>query len=262
MAEAKGDAVFLAGGQSLIPFMKMGLRAPDLLIDIADIAALHGIRRDGDRLWIGAGETYAAIASTALVHETIPALAHLTGAIGDQQVRNQATLGGAIAMNDPAMDCPAAALALKARIETSQKSHTADAFFTGMMSTARQPDEILTGLSFAIPRAAAYASFRQRASGYALAGVFVALFDTPQDQVRVVVVGGRDGCFRWAQAEECLTPSLDSVPNTTPNTAPDITPDPAHMGHDMHASRTYRAHLVRVMLHRAIDRIRAANAPG
>ena len=104
----------------------------------------------------------------------MPALAALAEGIGDRQVRNMGTLGGSLANNDPAADCPAAVLALGATVRTNQRAIAADEFFKGMFETALAPDEIITAVDFPMPKRAAYAKFPNPASRFALVGVFVA----------------------------------------------------------------------------------------
>src|SRR5690242_14339779 len=110
------DAKLLAGGQSLIPVMKLGLAAPSDLVTLSGLAELKGIRLDGEDLVVGAGETHADVAESAVVRKAIPALADLAAHIGDAQVRNRGTLGGSLAHDDPAADYPAAVLALGATV--------------------------------------------------------------------------------------------------------------------------------------------------
>jgi carbon-monoxide dehydrogenase medium subunit len=229
-----GEAAYLAGGHTLIPAMKSRLRLPDTLIDLAGLG-LSGIARDGDRLWIGAMTSHAAVAAGATA---IPGLAGLAGMIGDAQVRGRGTLGGSVANNDPAADYPAACLALDAIIETDRGSHVADDFFQGMFSTALAEGEIITRIGFRVPALSAYAKFRNPASRYAMAGVYVARF---ADGVRVAVTGAGPGVFRWAEAEAAIAAGapLPALPADDLNS-------------DIHASADYRAHLCGVMLKQAI----------
>ncbi len=102
---------FLAGGQSLLPIMKLDMAAPSDVVSLAGLDELRGIQRDGDTLVIGAGTTHTEVNGSAEVREAIPALADLAGGIGDPQVRNRGTLGGSVAHSDPAADYPAALVA-------------------------------------------------------------------------------------------------------------------------------------------------------
>ena len=113
---AGGDAKFLAGGHSLIPLMKLRLSEPKVLIDIARIPGLSGIREKDGRIEIGAGTTHAEVAASALLREKCPVVAETAAEIGDPQVRNRGTLGGSLAHADPSADYPAAMLAVDAEI--------------------------------------------------------------------------------------------------------------------------------------------------
>ena len=238
-----GDVALLAGGHTLLPAIKSRLRAPDTLVDLSLVPGLDAIAREGDRLWIGARVVHARVAGDAAVKAAIPALAALAALIGDPQVRNRGTLGGSLANNDPAADYPAAVLALDAAVETSRGSHGADDFFQGMFATALGDGEIVTGVGFRVPERAAYAKFRNPASRYAMAGVFVAKFG---DGVRVAVTGAGPGVFRWSEAETALGA------NFAPAAVDGLALDPDGLNSDIHGSAEYRAHLAAVMLGRAV----------
>lgn len=235
-----GEAAFIAGGHTLLPAIKSRLRMPDTIVDLAAIPGLSGVSRDGDRLWVGALTTHAAVAAEA---HAIAALAKLAGAIGDQQVRNRGTLGGVIANNDPAADYPAAVLALDAVVETDRGAHAADDYFQGMFSTALADGEIVTRVGFRVPQAAAYAKFRHPASRYAIVGVFVARF---ADGVRVAVTGAGPGVFRWTDSEAALSANFSAA------AVAGLVLDDGDLNTDIHASAEFRAHLAGVMLAQAI----------
>ncbi|MCS6986327.1 MAG: FAD binding domain-containing protein [Sphingomonadaceae bacterium] len=239
----RGDAAYLAGGHTLIPAMKTGLRAVERLIDLSAIPDLSGIERRGDRMVVGAMVRHAAVAHSPLVQATIPGLARLAAGIGDPQVRRRGTLGGSLANNDPAADYPAAALALDATIETDRGTHLADDFFQGMFATALAEGELIRAVAFRIPQAFAYAKFRHPASRYALAGVAVARFG---EGPRVAVTGVAAGVFRWTEAERAI--AAGALASLGPLERDDL------IG-DLHASAEYRAHLARVMLERALEEL-------
>src|SRR5712691_2887096 len=177
------DAKLLAGGQSLIAAMKLRLAHPSEVIDL------------------GAMTRHAEVASSAAVKKAIPALASLAAGIGDRMVRNMGTIGGSLANDDPAADYPAAVLALGATVVTNKRKIAADEFFKGMYETALQKGEIITSVSFPVPKRAAYMKFKNPASRYAIVGVFVADFGTG---VRVAVTGAAASVFRAAQMEKAL----------------------------------------------------------
>lgn len=241
--EAAGDGKLLAGGQTLIPTLKQRLAAPTDLIDLGAIPDLKGVRAEGSRILVGAGATHAEIANAADIRDRIPALADLAGGIGDPQVRNRGTIGGAIANNDPAADYPAALLALGATVRTNKREIAADDFFTGLFETALEPTEIVTAVAFPVPEAAAYASFRNPASGYPIAGVMVARGPAG---TRVAITGAGPCAFRSAEMESALAATFSA------DALADIAIPADGLNADIHASAAYRAHLVGVMARRAV----------
>jgi aerobic carbon-monoxide dehydrogenase medium subunit len=243
------DAKFLAGGQTLIPTMKMRLASPASLIDISALKELGFIRAGSDAVVIGAGTTHHDVAASAELRRAIPALADLADGIGDPAVRYMGTLGGSLANNDPAADYPAAALALDAGIKTTKRTLAAGDFFVGMFATALEDGEIVTEVSFPIPARAAYEKFPNPASRYALAGVFVA---KTKSGVRVAVTGAAPSVFRVPAMEAALTK------NFAPQALDGITVAADGMNSDIHASAEYRAHLVTVMAKRAVKAALAA----
>ncbi|MFN3370261.1 MAG: FAD binding domain-containing protein [Sphingomonadaceae bacterium] len=240
----RGDAAYLAGGHTLIPAMKSRLRPVETLIDLARLPGLAEVRRDGDRLVVGAMARHAEVAAHPLVREAIPGLSKLAGGIGDPQVRNRGTLGGSLANNDPAADYPAAALALDAVIETSAGTHAAEDFFQGMFATALEEGELIMSVAFRVPLASAYAKAPHPASRYALAGVYAARF---ADGWRVAVTGATLGVARWPEAEAALAAGAP-LPERL---------DSGDLASDMHASADYRAHLAGVMLRQAVAALQA-----
>ncbi|MHA6323993.1 FAD binding domain-containing protein [Roseivivax sp. CAU 1753] len=239
------DATYLAGGHSLLPTMKNRLAAPDRLVHLSGIPDLRGIQRDGDRLIIGAAETHADVAASALVQETIPALARMAGSIGDPQVRHRGTLGGSVANNDPAADYPSAVLALRATVHTTARQIAADDFFQGMFTTALDAGEIITRIAFRVPDSAGYAKMRNPASRYALAASLVARYP---DGVRVAITGaGNDGVFRWSEAEAALDGCFEEAALRA------LRIGTGTMMSDMHASAAFRAHLCAVTTARAVS---------
>jgi carbon-monoxide dehydrogenase medium subunit len=238
------DPKLLAGGMTLLPTMKMRLASPANLIDLDRVEGLDGIEVKGRSLVIGALARHADVASSATVGEAIPALAELAGLIGDPAVRHRGTLGGSVANNDPNADYPAACLALAATIVTTKRKIPADEFFKGLFETALEPDEIVTRVSFPIPKKAAYQKFRNPASRYALVGVFVA---KRPSEIRVAVTGaGGSGVFRVTAFEEALKKRF------SPKVLEGLTVPADGMSSDIHGSAEYRAHLIGVLARRAV----------
>jgi carbon-monoxide dehydrogenase medium subunit len=240
-ALASDETQALGGGQTLIPTLKARLAAPEKLVSLTGIAEMQGISENPGSVMIGGAVTHAKVASGAGGY---PALAKLAGDIGDPAVRNRGTIGGSMANNDPSACYPAAALGSGATIVTNAREIAADDFFDGMFTTALDDGEIVTGVRFPVPQAAAYQKFDQPASRFALVGVFVAKY---ADGVRVAVTGAsEEGVFRWAEAEAALSAdfSADAISGLS-------VPADGMIG-DMHGTPEYRAHLVKVMTGRAV----------
>ncbi len=240
--ESAPDAQYLAGGHTLLPTMKQRLASPDAVIDLAGVADLQGIRRDGGAVTVGALATHAEVAASALVAAAIPALAALAEGIGDPQVRNRGTIGGSIANNDPAADYPAAVVGLGATVRTDRREIAGDDFFTGMFETALEPGELVVAVSFPVPEAACYVKFPNPASRYAIVGVMVA---RTAGGARVAVTGAASCVFRAGAMERAL--DRDFAPGALDGIA---VPD-SDLNDDLHASAEYRAHLVGIMARRA-----------
>jgi aerobic carbon-monoxide dehydrogenase medium subunit len=202
LAELGDGAKPIAGGQSLVPLLALRLAAFEHLIDLRKVSGLRGIEErasavsaqavsddvvpggavPGRVVWVGAGTTEAAIGRSRLVASKVPLLARATPLIGHFQIRNRGTIGGSLAHADAAAEYPAVALALDAVIETlsprGQRTIPAAEFFTGIWSTALEPDELLTGVTFRMPvgRAGfAVEEFARRPGDFAVAGAAVAI---------------------------------------------------------------------------------------
>jgi len=237
------DAKALSGGMTLIPTLKQRLAAPAYVVDLGRLPELRGIVLEGGVLRIGAATRHAEVAASDVVRGALPALADLAGLIADPQVRNRGTMGGSVANNDPAADYPAAVLGLGAMVVTSARRIPADEFFVDMFETALGPGELVVAIEFPLPRRAAYRKYRHPASGYALAGVFVAEGDAG---VRVAVTGAAPSVFRWHEAERALARdcSVDALAG--------VAMDPGRMLDDERIPARYRANLVEVFTRRAV----------
>jgi carbon-monoxide dehydrogenase medium subunit len=240
----KPDAKVLAGGQTLIAAMKLRLANPSDIVDLGLVKELAGIKVEGNTVTIGAMTRHAVVAASAEVKKAIPALAALAGGIGDRMVRNMGTMGGSVANNDPAADYPAGVVALGATIITDKRKIPADEFFTAMYETALQPGELITAISFPVPKRAAYMKFKNPASRYAIVGVFVA--DTGSG-VRVAVTGAAPSVFRVAEMEKALSAKF------APEAVAGIKVPEGDLNSDMHAKADYRSHLITVMAKRAVE---------
>ena len=241
------EAHVLAGGQTLLPAMKLRLASPATIIDLGKIAELQGASLKDGKLAIGAMTTHAAVAESDAVRGAIPGLAALAESIGDPQVRHRGTIGGSIANDDPAADYPAGLLALDAAVVTTKRSIAVDDFFQGLFTTALEPGEIITAVEFPVPQGFAYEKFSHPASRFALVGVAVAKIGS---LVRVAVTGaGENGVFRWGEAE-CALASNFSV-----GALDGLWLVADGMMSDMHADAEYRAHLVKVITRRAVAKL-------
>ena len=171
-----GDAKVLSGGQSLIPALKLRLTSPPMLIDISRIPGIGAISRENGTLHIGATAPHRQVEKSAVVKEASPVLAAVAHQIGDVQVRHRGTFGGSLVHADPAADWPAGALAAEATMVIAGPHGTrtipATEFFTGMLTSAVGPDELL--LEVRVPANGAPGTYRKQrnaASGYATVGV-------------------------------------------------------------------------------------------
>ena len=242
-AAAADGAKLIAGGQTLLSSMKLGLAAPEALVDLGQIAELKGITVGGGVVKIGAMTPHAAVAASAEVQKAIPALADLAGKIGDRQVRNRGTIGGSLANNDPAACYPAAVLGLGATVHTNTRSISADDFFKGMFETALAEGEIITAVSFPVPEKAGWQKFKQPASRFSLVGVFVS--KGPQG-VRVAVTGAGPGVFRAKELEARLASNWSAAALAGATVSAD------GLNSDLHGSAEYRAALIPVLAARAV----------
>jgi aerobic carbon-monoxide dehydrogenase medium subunit len=243
LLQRSDDARLLAGGQTMLPSIALGLLAPSCFVDLSNIADLQGIRVDGKSLVIGAMTTHAAVAESRDVRAKLPALAALAAGIGDRQVRNRGTIGGSVANSDPAADYPAGVLGLGASIRTDRRTIAADEFFKGLFETALAAGEIIAAVTFPLPDRAAYVKFVQPASRFALVGVFVAQFGK---SVRLAVTGAGACAFRVKALEEALGKSFAA------ESCDGIQVPAAALNSDLHGSAQYRAHLIPVLARRAV----------
>lgn len=260
LAELGDGAKLIAGGQSLVPVLAMRLAVFDHLIDIRRITALRGIEERGDRVWIGAATTEAEIGRSALIARRLPLLSRATPLIGHFQIRNRGTIGGSLAHADAAAEYPAVALALdgcvEARSPRGQREIPAAQFFTGIWTTALEPDELLTGVSF--PAATgrqgfAIEEFARRPGDFAVAGAAVAVGLDPDGRVSASGIGlfGLGPTASRAAAAETAVAGI---------AASDI--DPAEVGRaavadldavpsDLHGTASYRRKVGAAMVARA-----------
>ena len=252
-----GSAKLLAGGHSLIPLMKLRLSEPSLLIDIARIPGLSGIREKGGKIEIGAATVHHDVATSALLLDKCPALAETAATIGDPQVRNRGTMGGSLAHADPAADYPGMLVALDAEIHLKGtegwRAVKASDFFQALFTVDLRPDEIIAGVQFTPQRAAAYAKLHQRASHFAIVGVGASL-DVSGGTItaaRVGLTGASTHAMRLANVEAALAgkPLSDATIASASAVAGDGIDD---LNADIHASADYRRAMIKVFTARAL----------
>ncbi|MBM4409213.1 MAG: xanthine dehydrogenase family protein subunit M [Chloroflexi bacterium] len=251
-----GSAKVIAGGHSLLPLLKLRVASVERLIDIGRISELRGIgTSSGGGLSLGALTTYRDILDSAAVRSQFPLLIDVVDGIGDVQVRNRGTVGGAVAHADPASDLPAALLALDAEIvvrsQTGERTIPAAQFFEGAFVTAIAENELLTAIR--IPsmsgRGGAYAKLEQPASGYSIVGV-AAVVGRGGSQVRIGITGVGDVAYRAMAVEQALLAS-DWSDNAIRAAAAHAA-DGQVVASDIHADRAYRTQMAAVFTRRAI----------
>ncbi len=249
LAEHGEDATVLAGGHSLLPVMKLRLAAPELIIDIGRLRELSYVDIDGDEVAIGAGTRHRAVESSDVLAAEVPLLAAVARTVGDPQVRHRGTIGGSLAHADPASDLPAAVLALGGtvvlRSPRGERSVPITEFYTGMFSTLKEPDELITEIR--VPRTGgagwAYEKFVRRANDWAIVGVAVV-----DDRVGLVNMGATP--LRAAATEAALAAGA-SIADAAALAAEGTDPSG-----DLTATREYRRHLARVLTRRALTTAR------
>jgi aerobic carbon-monoxide dehydrogenase medium subunit len=246
LAEHGDDAKLLAGGHSLLPMMKLRLAMPAVLIDIARVGELAGIRAEGDELVIGATTRHADIVSSELVQAEVPLLAYAAAQVGDPQIRHRGTIGGSVAHADPAADLPMTLVALGGSIEITGpaglRTVPAEEFFTGFFESVLEPDELLSAVR--VPRGGAvpwgYQKFVQRANDWAIVGA--AAYDG-----RVALANMGATPVRALGVEEALrsgAPAAEAAARAAEGTS---------AGSDFHADKAFREHLARVLTRRALE---------
>ena len=210
LGEHGDDAKLLAGGHSLIPMMKLRLAAPAVLVDIGGIPQLDTIDAKGARITVGALTKHAALAASDALKKNAPVLWDAANDLGDPQVRNRGTIGGASAHGDPSADYPAVLQALDATFTIAGKGGTrelkASEFFQGMFETALGANEVLTSIAFDAAPTSAYVKFHHPASHYAVVGVAVVLTLSGGtiESARIAVAGIGDSAFRASGVESAL----------------------------------------------------------
>ncbi len=251
-AEHGEDAKYLAGGQSLLPLMKLRFAAPTVLIDLGRVTELSYVRDEGTYVAVGALTRHHDVANSELLLTDIPLLAHTAEAVGDPQIRHRGTIGGSVAHADAAADLPAALLALDAtfvvRGSSGARSVPAAEFFKGFFETALEPGELLTEIQVpkpAAPAAWSFQKFNKRAIDFAMVGVAAQGAGSQNTAVALINMGSTP--LRATAVESALA-SGASIAD-----AAALAAEGTNAGSDIHASKAYREHLARVLVRRALE---------
>lgn len=261
-----GDVKVLAGGQSLLPMMKLRLAAPGVLVDLAGSAELRGQWRTADGVRIGALTTYRELLHSPASLALLPGVAETVDVIADPQVRARGTIGGALAHGDPTADLPAMFLALDARLRVAsprgERETALDGFITGLYTTDLAEDEVLTAIDVPAPppgTGAAYDKHEQPANHQALCGVAAVLTvaDGQVVRARVAMTGVSSTARRLTTLEETLIGVR--VDGTALEEAAEAATQGVEPLDDLHAPAAYRLQLLRVSTRRAL-RVAATRA--
>jgi carbon-monoxide dehydrogenase medium subunit len=250
LAEHGDEAKLLAGGQSLLPLMKLRLAVPAVVVDVSSLKDLSYVREAADEVAIGALTRHHELTTDEVVRRELPLLARAASLVGDPQVRHRGTIGGSAAHADPSADLPTALLALGAsyvvRGPAGERVIGADDFATGFLETALEPDEMLVEVR--VPKPAAgwgYEKFTRRAIDWATVAVAVAR--RADGSIRVALANMGPTVLR-ARAVEQAVASGSALEAAA--AAADADTEPSN---DVTASSDYRRHLARVLTARALQ---------
>jgi aerobic carbon-monoxide dehydrogenase medium subunit len=259
LASAGEDAKVLAGGQSLLPILRLRLAYPEILVDLGGIDELSGVTDDGDAIVIGAMTTHDEVLHDGLVAEHAPLLVQATKTVADRQVRHLGTFGGSLAHADPAGDLPSVALALDAELRllgtSGERTVPAREFFLDYLTTVLAPDEILT--SIRIPKLGSgwsthYEKFNRVAQAWSIVAVAAAVRreNGRIAEARIGLTNMGSTPLRAAAVEQALTgaeATAAAVAQACARAAEGTTPPS-----DLSARADYREHLAGVLTRRAV----------
>jgi carbon-monoxide dehydrogenase medium subunit len=255
---AAGDeGKVIAGGQSLLPLLRLRLAYPEILIDIGSVPELRGVRDEGSSLLVGAMTTHYDVLRDPLIHEHAPLVAAATATVADPAVRHRGTFGGSLAHADPAGDLPAVALAMDAVFVTSSREIPAGEFFSDYLTSALEPDEVLLGVR--LPKTYAgwgfhYEKFHRTAQAWAIVGV-ACLVQRSNGEISAARIGLTNmgpTPIRASAVEQAVTGGAANREafRAAAGSAAEGTSPPS----DLHGSAEYRRHLVTVLTARALSK--------
>jgi len=259
LAKAGDSGKIIAGGQSLLPLLRMRLASPELLIDISEVDELIGVCEEGDSLIIGAATTHHEVATNALVAKFAPLLAETAKTVADPAIRHRGTFGGSLAHADPAADLPAAVLVLNAEMRVAgpkgRRTIPAGEFFTDYLTSSLAEDEIL--VSIAVKKATDgwgfhYEKFQRTAQAWGIVTVAAAVHVSGGKIVEARVGLGNMGStpVRATAAEQALTGANADANSIA--AAAELAAEGTHPTSDISAASDYRKHLARVLTKRAV----------
>jgi carbon-monoxide dehydrogenase medium subunit/6-hydroxypseudooxynicotine dehydrogenase subunit alpha len=262
LAEYGYEAKVLAGGQSLVPLLNFRLARPERLVDLNGVQELDYLRFENGTLRIGALTRHSALERSAEVAERVPLLVEAVKLVGHVQIRNRGTVGGSVAHADPAAELPVAFAALGARFHArskrGQRSFSPEELFVSHLTTALEPDELLTEIELPLPPAGsgfAFVEFARRHGDFALGGAAVQLFlgsDGRCQQAAIALLSAAPTPLRRPEVEASLRgAALDeaTVAEAARRAAADVSPTG-----DIHGSAEYRRAMIPVFTRRALER--------
>ncbi len=254
------DAKILAGGQSLIPLMKLRLASPRFIVDLNQIQGLEYVRESDSYLRIGALTRVTDLEASEMVRKKYPVIYDVAAHIADPLVRNMGTVGGNIAHGDPANDLPAVMLALNAEFiaisPTGERTIKAEEFFIDSFTTALKPSEVLTEARVAMPPArsgGAYLKLEKRVGDFAIAGVATQLTVDGRgvcERVGIGLTSAGPTPLKPKKAEESLRgkkPDDSAIKRTA-----DLAADNANPRSDLRGPAEYKREMFRVLTIRAL----------
>ncbi len=262
LAKRGDEAKLLAGGHSLIPLMKLRLSTPSFLVDIGRIKDLNYIKQLDGHIAFGALTTHHDVQFSDLVKEKLPLLASAAGQIGDPQVRNRGTIGGAAVHADPSGDFPSCLLALEAEFKAvgpkGERWITAKDFFVETFTSALKPDEVLTEIRVPVQPAGSrgtYLKFSRRSQDWAIVAVAaqVTVKDSKFDRVAIGLTSMGSTPLRAAAMEQALRGKAARVEEI--RTAAERAAQGTNPPGDLNGSPDYRRHLATVLTRRAVEQL-------
>jgi carbon-monoxide dehydrogenase medium subunit len=261
LVELGDDTKLLAGGQSLMPAMNLGVIAPQHVVSLNRLrSTLSYVREEGTEIAIGALTAHYTLATSVLLQKRCPIVAEAAGDIGDVQVRHRGTIGGSTAHFDPAADYPPVCLALDAKFRligpNGERTVAAEDFFIGYMMTAAEPQEILTEVRVPVlspGTGSAYSKHRRIEGGFAIVGVaaVVTMQNNLCHQLAIGISGGGTVPFRLKEVEtQSQRKRLDDTAiREIAEAAYTAATEPTN---ELHADAAYKRDMVRVFTRRAV----------